>query len=483
MVRWARDLSWKAALVGGAGTGLTALIIRLIGVGAASSLSMAHIGLMASGGAVVAFGIFYPLATAADRVFSNILKRLISNDNDNGAALLSATPAWLRSATTEFENALADRMQMERDISVALKESEIRQHVAEASRGHLESVLHSLRDAVVVTDGFNEIVLANESASELFGLNGPSALNGKVEDVIPEQQIVQMIQSMRDSGNVAARRSFEHEINDRNDDRILEVSLSCIPDQSQSGGGVVTILHDVTHERQVSEMKTDIVSKTSHELRTPLSLIKAYIEMLIDGEAQDEESKIEFYHIIQTEAERLERTINNMLNISRIEAGITHGEWDECDVKGVINDVVELSTPRAQEKKIAITHKQSQLCTVAEADRDMIQQVIMNLVSNAIKYSPEGGRITLTTGSSDCDRSILVTVADTGLGIPPDAIPKLFDKFYRIKNYDRVAHGTGLGLNLVKQIVERIHGGEIGVESELGMGSKFWFTIPCKRAA
>jgi two-component system phosphate regulon sensor histidine kinase PhoR len=117
-----------------------------------------------------------------------------------------------------------------------------------------------------------------------------------------------------------------------------------------------------------------------------------------------------------------------------------------------------------------------------EGDADMLYQVVLNLISNGVKYTPDGGRVTIGGDSDNLTRSILVTVSDTGLGIPPDSLPKLFDKFYRVENYKRVAKGTGLGLSLCKHIVETVHHGQIGVESKLGMGSKFWFSVPMRYA-
>ena len=476
-----RQLAWKTALLCGLTSGLAVLIPgRLIAgfvpVGYLQVIIIAFITCVLSG-AILLIG-----ATVIDRTISSLLKKLAGEpypENDSIASL----PSFLREGVTQFENALSARAKQSSELQSQLREAKLRRHVAEAERTHLEDILQGLRDAVVVTDGFDEIVLANDSASQLLNFEVDKAINSPINTVVNDHDIIRYIQDTREKGNLASRRLVEHDLNDQPDPKHLEISLSCIPNQNQQSGGVVTILHDVTRERQISEMKTDFVSKASHELRTPLSLIKAYVEMLIDGEAENEEACNEFYHIIQTEANRLERLINNMLNISRIESGISQGEWQETDLKDIIDDVAELAQPRGAEKNISITHKRGQLCTVAEVDRDMIHQVIMNLVSNAIKYSPEGGRVTLSTALSDCDRSVMVTVADTGLGIPPDALEHLFDKFYRIKNYNRIATGTGLGLNLVKQVVERIHGGEVGVESELGMGSKFWFTVPCKRPA
>lgn len=477
----ARQLSSKAALLAGLIAGLIALIPGRIGFGE-HALPLSAAAFLTITTIVLTGACFFMIATVADKTTAGLLNQIRNEDSIRSNKTVPA-PAWLRDGVEAFETALNDRLRSADELKAKLRESEIRRHVAEAERTHLEGVLQSLRDAVVVTDGFNEVILANESASNLFGFEIEKSLNSPVATIVEDEEIVNLIKETHDSGNLSSRRLVEHEIHDPRDPKVLEISLSCIPNQNQQASGVVTILHDITRERQISEMKTDFVSKASHELRTPLSLIKAYVEMLIDGEADDAESRNEFYQIIQTEANRLERLINNMLNISRIESGISQGDWKEVDIKEIIDEVVDLAMPRATEKNISITHKKGQLCTVAEVDQDMIHQVIMNLVSNAIKYSPEGGRVTLTTALSDCDRSVLVTVADTGLGIPPDAIPHLFDKFYRIKNYKRVAPGTGLGLNLVKQIIERIHGGEVGVESELGMGSKFWFTVPCRRPA
>jgi two-component system phosphate regulon sensor histidine kinase PhoR len=247
-------------------------------------------------------------------------------------------------------------------------------------------------------------------------------------------------------------------------------------------GGVVTILHDLTRERELSQMKSDFVSKASHELRTPLSSIRAYVEMLVDGEASDEKSRQEFYRIMQNETDRLSRLIDNMLNISRIEAGIVQIERENVDIKALVARAASTLGPAAKEKSIALHQRLAGVDLCVEGDADMLYQVVLNLVSNAVKYTPDGGRVTISADSDNLTRSVLVSVADTGLGIPPDALPKLFDKFFRVENYKRVAKGTGLGLSLCKHIVETVHHGQIGVESKLGMGSKFWFNVPMRYA-
>jgi two-component system phosphate regulon sensor histidine kinase PhoR len=202
----------------------------------------------------------------------------------------------------------------------------------------------------------------------------------------------------------------------------------------------------------------------------------------VDGEATDEESRREFYRIIHNETDRLGRLIDNMLNISRIEAGIVQIERENVDVKPLIERAVSTIEPQARDKGISVNARVADVDLCVEGDADMLYQVFLNLMSNAVKYTPEGGRITVAADSDNLTRSVVASVSDTGLGIPPDALPKLFEKFFRVENYKRVAKGTGLGLSLCKHIVETVHHGQIGVESKLGMGSKFWFSIPMRYA-
>jgi len=363
-----------------------------------------------------------------------------------------------------------------------VREAEIRQRLTEAEREHAEAILDTLRDAVIVTDAFNEISAANHRAGEVLGFDPRDAIHRPIREVITDDRLRTLIEEVCSAGVANRQKSVEHRVarEGHPGDAPIEfdVTLSALPGQQDAVGGVVAILRDVTREREISQMKSDFVSQASHELRTPLSSINAYVEMLLDGEVADDSAKTEAYQIIKGEAERVGRMIDNMLNISRIEAGIHSVDRTEVDFVAVCKEVIETMLPQAKAKDIKLSVKAGPLIYTAEADRDMIYQVVMNLVSNGIKYTPEGGRVTVSVENDDATRSVLVTVADTGLGIPPDAIARVFEKFYRIESYKRVAKGTGLGLNLVKHIVETVHGGKIDVTSQLGMGSKFWFTIP-----
>lgn len=363
------------------------------------------------------------------------------------------------------------------DMSARLREADIRLSIADAERKHAESILDSLRDAVLVTDQFNEVMLANTSAERLLGVD--AAEHKPVDSVVPDETLRQLIKDVTKAGVTARQKRLEHAMSPKDGPRAaFDVTIACLPEVRNAPGGVVTILRDITREKEIAQMKSDFVSQASHELRTPLASINAYVEMLVDGEAQSEESRQEFYGIIKTEVDRVSRMIDNMLNISRIEAGIVSVDRAEVDFAKVVRGVIETMQPQAKLKNIMLIEKIGPLIYTAEADRDMMHQVVMNLVSNAVKYTPEGGRVTVSVENDDASRSLLVSVQDTGLGIPPEALGRLFEKFYRVEIYKRFAKGTGLGLNLVKHIVETVHHGKVGVSSEVGMGSKFWFTTP-----
>lgn len=444
-------------------------------------------GVAPLGGAVAASLVALPIASMLASDFKLARRRigLLSDERDDAIAARPRLVGPIIQGVEELARAWRDR---HAEASARAKELEVRVKVAEAERRYAEAVLDTLKDAVIVADGFNELAMANRCATRLLGIEGGNASHAKLQDVLADERLSQEIDEALRSGRIARQRHFEHQLAGGEGEAcesVYDVTISALPDVTTSPsegdggiGGVVAILRDVSREREISQMKTDFVSQASHELRTPLSSISAYIEMLIDSEAGDEESRQEFYQIIRAETERVTRMIDNMLNISRIEAGIVKIERTEVDFVEVARGVLDTMRPQAGLKSIKLIEKSGPLVYTAQADRDMIQQVITNLVSNAVKYTPEGGRVTVTVENDDATRSVLVGVQDTGLGIPPEAIDRVFDKFFRIENYKRVAKGTGLGLNLVKHVVETVHRGGVGVESEVGMGSRFWFTIP-----
>lgn len=341
--------------------------------------------------------------------------------------------------------------------------------------GSVESILDTICDAVLVTDEKDRIVLCNRTAQSLlnftFDKNQPFEA-GRL-NVLPE--LSKLIEKTRTSRVAHVR----HELQVEKDGQaaFYEAVFSSLEDAGRVVQ-VVTVLHDITRQKEIARMKNDFVSHVSHELKTPLASINAYAEMLTDGEAQDEETLKQFCSIIQGQAQRLNRLIEDILNISRIESGLIKVTRDSHSMTMIIRDAVAMIASYAQEKNISLTAPAEILYDQVYIDHDMMAQVVINLLSNAVKYTPAGGQITIGSELNELDGTIKVTVKDTGVGIPPEAVDHLFEKFYRVEANNKYAKGTGLGLNLVKQIVETVHGGRVFVTSTPGQGSIFGFVLP-----
>ena len=375
---------------------------------------------------------------------------------------------------SQFEKQISKSLLSERDaVESALREGLVSRKLAEEHAAESQRILAALIDPVVVFDNYGEVIEANSAAETIAvcSTNGRPSLKDYLGDHMLSNAL---IESARGTG-VGEIRRFEHEVQNVNSEAIAwEISIRRLDAPERW----VAIFHDVTREREVARMKSEFVTKASHELRTPLSSIHAYIEMLADGEVDDADQQQEFLRIVHEESDRLSRLIDNMLDISRIEAGVSNPHRSEVNLAAVAERVLEAMRAGASERSIDLVIRANGEDLMVEGDEDMLAEVIQNLVGNAVKYTPEGGRVAVSIDPDDLTASIVTTVTDTGLGIPPDDIDHLFEKFYRISRYERTARGTGLGLNLCRNIVEEVHQGRIGVDSTLGMGSRFWFSIP-----
>ena len=269
------------------------------------------------------------------------------------------------------------------------------------------------------------------------------------------------------------------EVELQNDDHALVVKarVSAVVDAAGNYIGRVLALRDVTAEREIADMKNEFVSTVSHELRTPLTSIKGYVDLILDGSAGDiNETQEEFLGIVKENSDRLVELINEMLDISRIESGRVHLRVEPLEMAESVDGAVDtFRAVLSQTDRTIDVHVPEHLPLVV-ADRDRVGQVLINLISNALKYSPGGGQVTIT--ATHAGEHVVVSVTDQGLGISREDQKRLFTKFYRVDTaMTREIGGTGLGLSICKTIIELL-GGEIGCKSKPGQGSTFWFSLP-----
>jgi two-component system phosphate regulon sensor histidine kinase PhoR len=362
------------------------------------------------------------------------------------------------------------------------REAEVRElhlqlKIAQAERQYSDAILHSISDAVLVTDTKDELVLANESAALTFKFDTDCIGPRSLDQALADPGMIALIRDMREANDPQARKVVEHNVSTAAGERTLRVTLSNFSKSADAPAGVVAVCRDITEEKDVAEVKNDFVSMVSHELRTPLACIKAYVEMLIDGEAEDSKTQHEFYEVIQNEANRLGRLIDNILNISRIEAGLISSTREPQDLAAILNDAIEVIRPQVKEKNITLTTNVMASAYRTLADRDMLFQAVLNLLSNAVKYTPAGRSIDVETGVDLVRKTVFTKIIDTGVGIPPKDMPYVFDKFYRAEANNRIAPGTGLGLALVRHIIEMVHNGRMLAQSCVGKGSCFGFEL------
>jgi signal transduction histidine kinase len=242
--------------------------------------------------------------------------------------------------------------------------------------------------------------------------------------------------------------------------------------------GIVAVLSDITELKELDQMKTDLMSMVTHEIRTPLATVRGFAQILLKGGIPAEKSK-EFLEIINRQSNRLVNLVNDFLDITRIESGRQAITKTPLSIEKLIQNALLDLKPLADDKSIALQYNSpGEEIPEVFADRNLMEQVLINLLSNAIKYSPKGSKAHIRLLREN--GFVRVDIKDTGLGIPRDALPRLFEKFYRVRCDDRKdIIGTGLGLSLVKQIID-VHQGTISVESEHGVGSTFTVKLPIK---
>ena len=360
--------------------------------------------------------------------------------------------------------------------------AEVRVRRITAERDQFKEILTGLTDPIVVVDQHGEIVLANGSAQQLLGVRMDEAEHPALEQLDRCQELISLLTETRRRKAATQRQGEVSLVDEEGGQSWYKIHCRALAGHAEVAGertsnhGAVAVFSDISGLKAIQKRNAEFVSAVSHEMKTPLASIKAYVELLADGDADDEATKEEFFGIINGQADRLQRLIENLLNLARIEAGVVQVNKTPLALNPLLQEAYNVLQPAAEQKNMQLVCELSPLYLGVLADRDTLLQAAINLMSNALKYTHPGGSVTLRSRLND--QEVIFEVQDTGVGLSPEDCQKVFEKFYRVKKDKDMAAGTGLGLPLVKHIVEDIHRGRIEVESELGKGSTFRVVIP-----
>ena len=397
---------------------------------------------------------------------------------DNVPPLPKSSP-WSAVAARVRQTLVEQGRRLE-DLQHSQTALEIRSRRAAGQSHQIKAILAGLSDPVIAVDDFEELVLANPAAEELFNFSADDTEKGAVAQLVHCQALIDLLGETCRRQTSSTRTDEIEIVGADGESGWYRASATRLPatggDESTGRQGAVAVLRDIGRQKALAKRNAEFVSAVSHEMKSPLAGIKAYVELLVDGDAEDEETQEEFLEVINSQADRLQRLVDNMLNLARIEAGVVSVNKESRSLNEILEEAAGVVQPAADAKQIELATELSQLYLGVLADRDMLLQSAINLLSNAVKYTPDGGRVTLR--SRLVDEQVVFEVQDTGVGLSAEDCQRVFDKFYRVAKDKTMAPGTGLGLPLAKHIVEDVHGGTLDVTSTLGTGSTFVVTLP-----
>lgn len=358
---------------------------------------------------------------------------------------------------TEMES-LAETRRLQ-DLDAAQKQAE------------QQALFNSMAEGVLILDQAGRVQLVNRSLREFFGLKSEVRAQ-TIMEAFRLQELVELVKRLPGERVVQAHELELPGVNGR----WLEVNAAAVLDRDGTQHGSILVFHDLTRLKQLENTRQEFVANVSHELRTPLSLIKGFVETLLDGAKNDPDLADRFLRTIEKHTDRLTYLIEDLLTISRLESGQIVMNLHPVVLREEAGRVIDDLQARAAEKNVVLVNGVP-AGLQARADADRLQQVLFNLVENAIKYGRTAGRVTIG-GKANGDEKAELWVEDDGPGIPPESRERVFERFYRVdRARSRETGGTGLGLAIVKHIVQA-HGGEVWVKSEVGKGATFFLTLP-----
>ncbi|KKK36847.1 histidine kinase [Mesobacillus campisalis] len=339
----------------------------------------------------------------------------------------------------------------------------------EGEKRKLSSVISNMTDGVIATDRKGKIILINEPAANMLDVSRETVLSEPIVSVLGLEEDYTLEDLLQEQESVILDYSTASE------PFVLRVNFSVIQKDSGFVNGLIAVLHDITEQEKIDMERREFVANVSHELRTPLTTMRSYLEALAEGAWKDEEIAPVFLQTTQTETERMIRLVNDLLQLSKMDSTDYRLSKEWVDFPIFFNRIID-RFEFTKNQNVTFIRRIPKDAIFVEIDEDKVTQVLDNIISNAMKYSPEGGRITFQVKQEES--RITISVSDEGVGIPKDNLTKIFDRFYRVdRARSRKLGGTGLGLAIAKEMVTA-HGGEIWAESVEGKGTTISFTLP-----
>jgi len=353
--------------------------------------------------------------------------------------------------------------------------TELREKVQSVNeeKGKLEAAFASMTDAVLVLDNQGRIEALNKSFKSIFGVRRRDILGKTPLEAFRNVELQNALDRFKQTH---APLSEELSLDDESR-FILDVNISSIQGLPEDEGKTMIVFHDVTRLKKLEKMRVDFVANVTHEIKTPLTAILGFIETLQEGALVEEDTARKFLQTIHKHAERLNRLVDDLLELSDIELGETRLFFESVSISGVLDSVLSMIEPKASNKALTIEKDIPEDLSPINADRDKLNQILLNILDNAVKFTPESESVSIAA-FDDSEGYVVVEIRDTGIGIPKDEIPRLGERFYRVdKTRSRELGGTGLGLSIVKHLMIT-HNGKIEIKSQLGVGTTVSLYFP-----
>jgi len=415
----------------------------------------------------------------AFKPLENFLTGIVGSSNHSRTSLKNSSGSFgIEPMMQECKNSIIELKGRLDEVDTKNKDLACRLGIMRFEKNQSSHILNSINLGIIVTDNHENVGFINDYMLNLLKKKRADVVDSPLDQVIRDEKLLALISQQQGFKNPVANHLFDIALPDLAPDNTYQISYAYLADDNKAQIGKLIVFNNTTREKEAAQAINDFTAHAAHELLTPLTTIKSYSELLMDGEIIDTATQKEFYNIINNETDRLSRLIKDLLNLSRIEMGSLSLNLGRVKSDWLFEDCIEAVAGAAAQKNISILKRLPDNFPTLTGDKELLKGAIINILGNAIKYTPENGQVEFEL--SEDDGMVAFDIRDTGYGISSEDLARIFDKFYRSGNPNITSQqGTGLGLAITSQIIN-LHGGEIKVESKIDKGTHFTVKIPKK---